>query len=511
MRSRSFALFAAALFVVLLCFFALRPSTATATSSSSDNDCVCVCARDADRLQCAQSADRVVWVDASSGCASGGGTSNECCSMLRPECRLAFGEFVACKFGSRDADLHDQIDAAASRFLLANDESAAAALVEQRSDLFGAHPNAATAQWTAVLRGSVAFYLNMHYDAPVPFAEPLRADQLAELLAQAPPTFESAGAALVSEYLAFAAPPAGGRRPRVTFVGGGGGAGKSSSLEHWVASGLLPAARSVPGVVYINHDELIERHALFPLLVERGSYAGADLLHAASQRLGEQIYAAALRAGSDVVYEGTMASLVLTQQKIALAQQHGFETRMLGLTVDAGIAIRRCLLRALSTKRYVPPRVLKAHHRDFSRNWPAYCNAVDACFLFQSSRTRVPQLVAQSERGPAQLVVHLPLAYDAFAAKRFINVDAANVFELYSRPATSGDDVPPLPLWNFARPAAAASWSDVVASLQLDAERALAGDGRCAPTTQAVPAFLRLKSIVESHVHEQPVCFCARD
>jgi predicted ABC-type ATPase len=454
-----------------------------------------------------------VRVDADAGCELANDTSvldvlNDCCSMLDAHCRLEFDEFVACKFGRGDrAGLwRRRIGELATRYLHsdASDDVVTPFCVEHDAVFDVAH---AAIHWRSLLRGSVAFYLNTHYDRPVPFRDALDASELATLLRDTPPTFDAIGDAVLREYLSFAAPPPNGRRPRVVFIGGGGGAGKSSSTGQWVARGILPASQNVTGVVYINHDDLIARHPLFRRLAQLGSYAGANLLHAASERLGEQIYAAALRAGTNIVYEGTMASLALTQQKIALAQAAGYETAMIGLTVDAGIAIRRCLLRALSTKRYVPPRVLLTHHRDFSRNWPDYCNAVDACYLFQSSRSRVVQLIAESALSTLTRAIHLPAAYDAFAAKRDINVDASNVFELYNGKPSTSEQAPGL-LWSYARPEAAASWGAVLQSLQIDARSALTRTGRCSPTTQAIPSYVRLKSMLATHLHATDVCFC---
>jgi predicted ABC-type ATPase len=444
------------------------------------------------------------------------------CALVDESCRMDFSDYVASKFASSSSSssstVRDAIRRLADAYLHAAAASASVSPHLAFFDLFFAEsapvfdPVTAKPHWLALLRGAVAFFLNMHYASPVHFVETLDMRELERLLVDAPPTFAAIGDQLKAELLAFAAPPADARRPRVVFIGGGGGAGKSSSLAQLVEMGLLPANQSVRGVVYINHDSLMERHPLFRLLTERGSYAAADTLHAASQRLGEEIYTAALLARTDIVYEGTMASLELTSRKIALAEQHDYDTAMIGITVDTGIAIRRCLLRALASKRYVQPRTLKQHHRDFSRNWPAYCNRVDRCWLFQSTRGRVAQLVAQSNKANRTRTVYTPVALDAFAAKRFVNVDAANVFGLYNiiveeQPATAASGEPPL--WSYDQPEAASSWRDVVASLQYDAQHALADDGRCAPTTRSVPSYLRLVAMYESHFRNRTVCMCS--
>jgi predicted ABC-type ATPase len=443
------------------------------------------------------------------------------CALVDDSCRLDFSDYVASKFSvvasPAAVSVLSAIRRLADAYLQATAASAAAPhlaffdeFFAQTAPVFDAAIS--KAHWLSLLRGAVAFFLNMHYASPVHFADPLDMHELELLLGTTPPTFDAIGARLKSELLAFAQPPPDGRRPRVVFIGGGGGAGKSSSLAQLVEMGLLPANQSVRGVVYINHDWLMEQHPLFRQLTERGSYAAADTLHPAAQRLGEEIYTAALLARTDIVYEGTMASLELTNRKIALAEQHQYDTAMIGITVDTGIAIRRCLLRALASKRYVRPRTLKQHHRDFSRNWPAYCNRVDRCWLFQSTRGRVAQLVAQSNNTNRTRTVYTPVALDAFAAKRFVNVDAANVFGLYNiiideQPAATASGE--RPLWSYDQPEAASSWRDVVASLQYDAQHALADDGRCAPTTRSVPSYLRLVAMYESHFRNRTVCMCS--
>lgn len=102
---------------------------------------------------------------------------------------------------------------------------------------------------------------------------------------------------------------------------------------------------------------------------------------------------------------------------------------MIGTTVGVGIALRRCLMRALVTKRYVAPRFVKRQHRDFARYWQRYCSAVDRCWLYHASHGQV-RLVAET-RGtaldvadvdspdalpPANVSVLLPDLFDSFVA-----------------------------------------------------------------------------------------------
>jgi len=45
---------------------------------------------------------------------------------------------------------------------------------------------------------------------------------------------------------------------QLTLIGGGAGAGKSSSIMYLYEQGLIAATDSAPGVVYINHDQIIQ-------------------------------------------------------------------------------------------------------------------------------------------------------------------------------------------------------------------------------------------------------------
>jgi hypothetical protein len=115
---------------------------------------------------------------------------------------------------------------------------------------------------------------------------------------------------------------------------------------------------------------------------------------------------------------------------------------MIGTTVGVGIALRRCLMRALVTKRYVAPHFVKRQHRDFARHWPHYCALLDHCWLYLASHGTV-QLLAESTAAAdrsivaagsspasplhANLTVHLPDAYDAFLATRYFGFVCVSV------------------------------------------------------------------------------------
>ena len=137
------------------------------------------------------------------------------------------------------------------------------------------------------------------------------------------------------------------------------------------------------------------------------------------------------------------------------------------MTAETGVALRRCLLRALATKRYVPPRVLKAQHRDFSAHFPRYCALVDECRLYESTKGRRLRLIASGSRVNETINVRAPQRFDAFAAKRFVNVHARHVYELYSgwksmRPndpvVTTSDNY--AMKWAYKEPMTEDSWYD---------------------------------------------------
>jgi len=200
--------------------------------------------------------------------------------------------------------------------------------------------------------------------------------------------------------------------PVIIFLGGGMGAGKTSAVARIQGSPFW--ARYGDRVVVVEADNLKEADPLFIAL--RGvTPAAARMVHNESVAAAEELFLRAVMARRDVVFDGTMAWRPFVEQTLAMIRDTAhvyrrgpgdgdgsrppvywevagvraeaavpYHVEMVGVTVDAEVAVQRGMVRMMSSGRGVPLRAQLSSHQLFSANFEAYVPMFDGAYLLDN-------------------------------------------------------------------------------------------------------------------------------
>jgi RNA polymerase sigma factor (sigma-70 family) len=156
--------------------------------------------------------------------------------------------------------------------------------------------------------------------------------------------------------------------PLVVFMGGGGAAGKTSLLRREVAKGNIPDE----GRVLSNPDEIREFLPEYDLLNELNDSRSSVITHPEASAISEEIERRARQNSFPLVIDGTMKNPEKSLTQARNLRAEGYRTKMIAVTIDPYEALVRSFLRAIGSKRYVPPPVLLGAHKGFNAALPTY-------------------------------------------------------------------------------------------------------------------------------------------
>jgi hypothetical protein len=100
----------------------------------------------------------------------------------------------------------------------------------------------------------------------------------------------------------------------------------------------------------------------------------------------------ALDGGFNILFDGTMANLVRTQEYIYAAFSRGYTVSVIGVSVNTTTAAQRNIPRAKAIGRWVPLDALVYTHTSFSTNFLTYSSMVDNSYLYDNNGG-IPALV----------------------------------------------------------------------------------------------------------------------
>lgn len=190
------------------------------------------------------------------------------------------------------------------------------------------------------------------------------------------------------------------------------GAGKTSAVARIRGSPFW--ARYGNRVVVVEADNLKEADPLFIAL--RGvTPAAARMVHNESVAAAEELFLRAVMDRRDVVFDGTMAWRPFVEQTLAMIRDTAhvyrrgpgdgdgsgppvywevagvraeravpYHVEMVGVTVDAEVAVQRGMVRMMTSGRGVPLRAQLASHQLFSANFEAYVPMFDGAYLLDN-------------------------------------------------------------------------------------------------------------------------------
>ncbi|GAB0489033.1 hypothetical protein MMPV_000248 [Pyropia vietnamensis] len=190
------------------------------------------------------------------------------------------------------------------------------------------------------------------------------------------------------------------------------GAGKTSAVARIRASPFW--ARYGNRVVVVEADNLKEADPLFIAL--RGvTPAAARMVHNESVAAAEELFLRAVMDRRDVVFDGTMAWRPFVEQTLAMIRDTAhvyrrgpgdgdgssppvywevagvraeravpYHVEMVGVTVDAEVAVQRGMVRMMTSGRGVPLRAQLSSHQLFSANFEAYVPMFDGAYLLDN-------------------------------------------------------------------------------------------------------------------------------
>eukprot|EP00170_Pyropia_yezoensis_P009960 contig_45094_g9998 len=190
------------------------------------------------------------------------------------------------------------------------------------------------------------------------------------------------------------------------------GAGKTSAVARIRGSPFW--ARYGNRVVVVEADNLKEVDPLFIAL--RGvTPAAARMVHNESVAAAEELFLRAVMDRRDVVFDGTMAWRPFVEQTLAMIRDTAnvyrrgpgdgdgsgppvywevagvraeravpYHVEMVGVTVDAEVAVQRGMVRMMTSGRGVPLRAQLASHQLFSANFEAYVPMFDGAYLLDN-------------------------------------------------------------------------------------------------------------------------------
>ena len=272
------------------------------------------------------------------------------------------------------------------------------------------------------------------------------------------------------------------RQPVILMLGGGMGAGKSSILHELFTE--EPWKSLLSGAVIIEADKLKMHDPIFRRLQTASSEKVADagelasFVHSFSTSAANKLLLAALRAGRDIIMDGTLTWFEYVRQTINMAKNaHLYEYRLgpgytpeleqyweivgelspsersrrmqyevaiVGVCCDPRLAVARGLRRKLLTGRGVPVAPQLRSHMLFSMNFTRYAAMVDTIALYDTTEWgERPALIAHKSASATkgQLLVQ-PRRFLRFARQKALRIGAIGAGELFEGAARSAAELP---------------------------------------------------------------------
>lgn len=198
--------------------------------------------------------------------------------------------------------------------------------------------------------------------------------------------------------------------PTLTILGGGGGSGKTTVSD---AMGLKRK-----GEVTINADDVKEMIPEYPKLVARADHTAAAFVHEESSKIAKDAQSESRRLGIGITLDQVGSDPKKVASQVSAYAEAGYkDIRAVYIAVDTDVAVSRAVDRGKRTGRIVPETVLRAAHRDVSRNFESIAsNPQIGDVRLYDNNSSSPTLIA-SGGGGKPLVIHDQMLYNSFLAK----------------------------------------------------------------------------------------------
>lgn len=198
--------------------------------------------------------------------------------------------------------------------------------------------------------------------------------------------------------------------PTSYILGGGPAAGKTTILQ----SGHV----NVPeNSVLAAGDDIKLMLPEYELELAKGNVSSAMFVHEESSYLSKQIAKRAAAKKYNLIMDGTGDSgLTSLKAKVDSMRSSGQPVVGIYATIDIDTAVKRSIIRAQQTKRYMPEAVLRSNHQAISRIFPDIVKSgmMDQVQLFDTSFSP-PKMIAIGAKGT--LTIHDKDAYQRFLDK----------------------------------------------------------------------------------------------
>lgn len=274
--------------------------------------------------------------------------------------------------------------------------------------------------------------------------------------------------------------------PLCVLLGGGMGAGKTTAVGLMTETSFWK--KHGESVVVVEADAFKMNDPLFQVLRSVTPLA-SRIVHQDSLKAAEELFVQAVNGRRDIVYDGTLSWSEYARQTVDMLKDteyfykrgpgyqkdedgeiteeywvrterrkqkvQPYRVELVGVTVDAEVAVMRGIVRRIIEGRGVPIPDQLHSHALFSRNFEGYVDMVDAVYLFDTSlqsrsgeekQGYEEQLVAVkqgvlfdkpasspvrvSETGE-EFVVKQIAPYERFLKKKMLNMMASSAKELY--------------------------------------------------------------------------------
>eukprot|EP00667_Euglena_gracilis_P002268 EG_transcript_2269 len=261
-------------------------------------------------------------------------------------------------------------------------------------------------------------------------------------------------------------------RPRIVFLGGGMGAGKSTVVRTMATTPFWHERGE--RVVIIEADAFKLQDPLFAALLHANVANAAEVVHNTSTATAEELLLDALQRNRDIVFDGTLSWEPFVQQTVAMVREaHLYEfcrgpgyqedeagnvteeywvrgppranpglpyiVEMIGVTVSPEVAVQRGIVRHIMSGRGVPVRAQLQSHKLYSLYFMQYLSLFDAAALMDNSGGTLQahpilikgESIMRSSTDREEILVVDEGAYSRFLRKRFINIAARGMSEVY--------------------------------------------------------------------------------
>jgi predicted ABC-type ATPase len=221
--------------------------------------------------------------------------------------------------------------------------------------------------------------------------------------------------------------PVVGRSPKFYFISGGAGSGKTTIVKLLTNQGILNQNQTV----YINSDDIKVMDPIYINLTSIGEFRAAEVVHKDSSNLASIVLERAINSGYDIILDAVMGSLDKAQLTLNVLNAKNYEIYLIGVTVDCDIAIQRASSRAMKSIRYVKADTIIEGHQKFSKYFPIYAHIISTVLLFDNNGNS-PILIAEKKPEDSLLRILVDPLYSSFSDKIYLNMNAEDLFELYT-------------------------------------------------------------------------------